>query len=324
LGGGWGGGWDWGAAQISPGVRCFDATTGTLSNTGNQISIHWDGNGETGWTHVDFMNLSAETVNDLVYLPFIWDPTKHSAGMDFQITSLYDTAQQTASRLQGRDGDDDGVAIVDGANITVWDQWWLPAADGDIATETRRGQDDVAQPVDWAYQTDTAGLDAGSYKSRGLNIRALSHGPGVSSDLLNGSWRYGLLNTMVSSDHKGWVSQVVDFTGQSSLKPEAIQEVVSKASIRTRVSTGSSLSNKTFNTTGVTYGSSVNNPTNRAYGTYLIDDEEVSLIATSDSVKGEGFTYMVFGFMQSRAHRIVIESIRAIFRVLGGKRRGGH
>jgi len=67
----------------------------------------------------------------------------------------------------------------------------------------------------------------------------------------------------------------------------------------------------------------VDDPTNRAHGTYLIDDEEVSLIATSDSVKGEGFTYMVFGFMQSRAHRVVIESIRAIFRVLGGKRRGG-
>ena len=313
-------GWDWAAAQISPGARAFDATTGASSNTGNQISIHWDGDSETGWTHQPIMNMTAETVNDLIYIPFIRDPTKHSAGMDFQITSLFGG---TVSFVKGHNSIGGDVSLTDGANITVWDQWWLPAADGDPDTETLRGQDDLAQPVDWAYQTDVAGLDSGSYKSRGLNIRALSHGPGVSSDLLEGSWRYGLLNTMVSSDHKGWVSQVVDFTGQSSLLPAAIQEVVNKASIRTRVSTGATLSNKTFNTTGVTYGSSVDDPTNRAHGTYLIDDEEVSLIATSDSVKGEGFTYMVFGFMQSRAHRVVIESIRAIFRVLGGKRRGG-
>ena len=46
-------------------------------------------------------------------------------------------------------------------------------------------------------------------------------------------------------------------------------------------------------------------------------------MATSLSVKGRNFTYMMFGFMQSRAQRLILESSRAIIRVIGGRRRRG-
>ena len=58
-------------------------------------------------------------------------------------------------------------------------------------------------------------------------------------------------------------------------------------------------------------------------GTYLIDDEEVGTLVTSDSVKGEQFSYMLFGHIQNAAERLVLERVRALFRpTLGRKRRG--
>ena len=77
--------------------------------------------------------------------------------------------------------------------------------------------------------------------------------------------------------------------------------------------------NKTLNQTGVTYG----NPAAAASGTYLIDDEEMNIMATSDSTKGQTITYMVFGHLQNRAQKIHIDSIKAVLREVGGRRRYG-
>ena len=46
-------------------------------------------------------------------------------------------------------------------------------------------------------------------------------------------------------------------------------------------------------------------------------------IATSDSVKGETISYMVFGFMRNRAASLTIESLKGVFRAAGGRRRTG-
>ena len=73
-------------------------------------------------------------------------------------------------------------------------------------------------------------------------------------------------------------------------EPEAIEQISSKNNIRTRVqpTTGASLIDRAFASLG---GSASSNPTygstsTSSHGNFLIDDEEVSQIATSDSVKG--------------------------------------
>ena len=54
-----------------------------------------------------------------------------------------------------------------------------------------------------------------------------------------------------------------------------------------------------------------------------IDDEEVDVIATSDSVKGGKLTFMLWGMLRNKAERFAVESIKAVVRVAGGRRRGG-
>ena len=65
------------------------------------------------------------------------------------------------------------------------------------------------------------------------------------------------------------------------------------------------------------------NPATAAEGDYLIDDAQTDTIATSDSVKGETISYMVFGFIRNRAASVSLQSLRGVFRMAGGRRRTG-
>jgi hypothetical protein len=76
---------------------------------------------------------------------------------------------------------------------------------------------------------------------------------------------------------------------------------------------------KVFGDSGVTYG----NPAVATTGTLLIDDQEMDTMATSDNVRGQSFSYMLFGHMQDKAHGIVLDSIKAVFRLLGNRHRYG-
>ena len=49
----------------------------------------------------------------------------------------------------------------------------------------------------------------------------------------------------------------------------------------------------------------------------LVADEEVSQLAVSDSVRGQSFTYMIWGSIQNKAERLVFESARAVMRMMG-------
>jgi hypothetical protein len=58
-------------------------------------------------------------------------------------------------------------------------------------------------------------------------------------------------------------------------------------------------------------------------GNYLIDDEEYDTINMSTSVKGEYFSWMLFGHMNNSAENLEISSIKATLRPAGGRRRKG-
>ena len=277
-------------------IQCYDGAA--ASRTGDTIRLRF--------TSTDVMNLSAELSNDIMYLPFKRKTTAavtpfNQSGMAIRnfTTSLQDALRGATVNMFG----------------VVWDQ--MVIGDNDI-----RKDDSVAQPVDWAYKTIAVGLEDESIKkARGLYIRLMSHGAGVASDYLEEQWLYGLCNTLVGTDVKEYTSQLIDYNGVGAAA-EAIQDRLNTATIRTRVyNTAQGLVDRTFNTTGVTFADV--NPANKSTGTYLIDDEEVNTMATSDSAKGMSFSYMLFGHIQNRAQVIHLDSVKAVFRLLGGRRRAG-
>lgn len=211
-----------------------------------------------------------------------------------------------------------GVAV--NSSMLVWERWFRGTPDAAF-------ENNVARPVDWCYKSDHVGLKGDNLlKARGLFTRLLSHGSGSLTDALNSNWPYGLFNVILSSDRKGWMSQIVDWNVSDTTGDDAIMPRFNKNTTRLRVRDVAGvmkLKNFAASTVsaGLTYGQTgVDNA-----GDYLIDDEEVSIVATSDSVKGGSFSYMVFGFMQNRAQVLKIESIMAELRVLGGsRRRTGH
>ena len=170
--------------------------------------------------------------------------------------------------------------------------------------------DDVAQPVDWAYMSRQVGIDEQrQVRSRGIYAQLVSHGTG--STPVTANWLWGLYNVVMGADWKTWTTQVLDFTGNGTGDQTAIETQASKGTIRTRVlDVANVLKKRTFNN-------------NLKYGSYLIDEEELDVIATSLSVKGKHIGHMAFGFVKNRAEKLVINSMRAAMKSAGGRRRTG-
>ena len=106
--------------------------------------------------------------------------------------------------------------------------------------------------------------------------------------------------------------------------PSSVTNVVGKNTLRTRYArnTSTALTTNTFNTAnGPIYGTP-----GAAMGTNrpeIVADEEIGQLAVSDSVRGQSFTYTMWGSLQNKAERVILESARAVMRILGGKKRRG-
>ncbi len=91
--------------------------------------------------------------------------------------------------------------------------------------------------------------------------------------------------------------------------------------LRSRFKDSSSARTRTFDN-NLLYG---NSGADSLTSIYLIDDEEVNEISVSDSVKGKSLSFMLFGHIKNKAEKLVVESVKALFRVLpAGRRRRGH
>jgi hypothetical protein len=261
---------------------------------GDQIIIQFNSAGTTT------INNTPERVTPLLYLPF------KKANLTDSIYSMGITPSTSA----GAHTFVDAGATTYKPVVFVWDKMFL-------GTNDQRYHNSVVQPVDWAYKSTNLGMgDQDRFLARGLYTLMLSRGPGLSTDYAVEDWDAGLYNTVLSSDRKGWMSQIIDYSGVNA---DAIERITNKSSIRTRVKSGTSLVNEVFGS-GLTYGASGN----ATAGNYLIDDEEVSTIATSDSVRGECFSYMLFGHIQIRSQKVKLQSVKASYRIAGGRRRYGH
>jgi len=292
-------------------VQVYD-TVGAVDFLGYEIRVEWNGLGKSGWTHNDAMNLNPAVRNPIIYLPMrLESPASNVSGM-----AMWAPATSAA----GNDGGAHNCPFVLGhdivgtayttasAGVFVWEQW---------VTGSRRTDDSVAQPVDWAFKSPRIGTGEQGQKARGLWTRILSHGKGTVADWLQQNWLYGLFNIAVASEEKGWLTQVMDVDATNHTV--AYEEYRSKTTLRTHVADSGTLYTKTFGAAGNKWGDpDLDNATD---GTTLVDDEAVETMSTSLSVKGRSFTYLLFGFIQNRAQVIALESSKVLVRLTGGGRR---
>jgi len=291
-------------------VQVFsDSGMTTADQDGKFLKVKWDYVSTSGYQHAPHMNLNVLRDNRLIYVPF----KRVSAKADEDTSSMGWSVLTTLGTTHFTVTDDDaGTTIRPGVNI--FNRWSL-------ATTSVRKEDSVAQPVDWAYKSTNVGLEGGNQlKMRGLYANLLSHGTGT--DKLDSVWPYGTFNTLVGSDRKEWMTQVIDATPAQA----AVEQAVGTNTLRTRVQkSNGALVDKVFQSGGtdIVWANKSASGSATADGTVLIGDEDTSNIAVSMSVKGESFSVMNFGFIMNRAEKLWLEGVKAVFRVVGGRRRRG-
>jgi len=304
-----------GAQDADHQVRIFNSVTGATQNAGNEIRICWSGVGQTpastyGWYHAPAMNLNADRRARLIFIPM------RRTGSTTEVSGMALWAPNTTVDGHGLPWVKSSASApndyAEDAGFIPWEQW---------TSTSMRKDDSVAQPVDWAYKSDLVGDGTQGMKARGAWTRMLSHGKGDPEDYVGqgGSvdWLYGMYNVAVASEGKGWIMQVVDATADTP----GYEESIGEGTLRTRVLDSATLNKKVFGNAGNKWGTTIFG--SGTEGTTLVDDQEVNTMATSLSVKGRRFTYMFFGFMQNRAQRLILESSKALVRVMGGRRRRG-
>ncbi len=342
-------GWGYGAAIHDTGsyiegrkVSCYSSTSsptaGTLSRTGHVIAMSFDpggsGNkvgggtysalGVGAWPYYPSINNNVGEKTLLMYLPFAPKDatTDYQTGMGINI-----------ELAQYREPTTTGTFVP--MRTAFWEESYLGALE--------HKDNDVSQAVDWLYKTDAVAAKQGMrVHARGLYSQLVSHGKAKSTNRLFPDFFWsGLYNVLLAADYRGWSSQVIDHTRYSDTAintleagaADAITHASKDTAIRKRYKeiTAGMIedvvsSNPSSATVAPKYGTAGPGAGSNAPTTdfYIIDDEEVNTIAVSDSVKGDNFTYMVFGFIMDKAEKVAIESMRAAFRVLkAGRRRYG-
>ena len=275
--------------------------------TGNEVRIYYDGSQSPAGSTPN-LNCPPFQRSRMFYIPMMRkagaNVARHTVGFGIQVTAAHLT--------DGR-----------GTKVNLGSYVW---AGGFMGAELN-ANNSVAQPVDWAYKSAQIGMnDDSQYKARGTYTRMLSHGSAAAANRVSPNWPTGVYNTVVASDFKGWVSQIIDVAPTQTDAAKAVGQVLNTETLRTRYLGSSALSTKVFseNDTGdhVHYGNKDGAGT--LADVYLVDDEEVDVVAVSNSVKGGHITYMVWGMMRNKAERLVLESVKAVVRAVGGRRRDGH
>ena len=294
----------------------YDSGTGTLSTasaSGGYLLITWTGS-DADHYHAPNMNLNPERHNRLLFLPFqriSGQAADDTSGMGWEVLKHGSNTMITLESLAG-------ASFTGRIPLKIRNRWSLGS--GSV-----RKEDSVAQPVDWAYKSTNVGLEGGNeLKMRGVWANMLSHGTGT--DKLDAAWPYGLFNTLVGSDRKEWMAQIIDMSpAQAAIEQQdETAPFTSTSTLRTRVQkSDGDLVDKAFGTTGLVWGNPAASATEGSDGTVLIGDEDTSDISVSMSVKGQSFSVMHFGFIMNRAEKLWLEGVKAVFRIVGGRRRRG-
>ena len=298
-------------ASVISAVCYSDAALTTPSVEGSYLRVIFDGASIPGSAAFAEFNFSDGKLDPMIYLPFYTTTTTPVAGLGVGTVKCSVSDVSAANTMH--------------PSFYVWQQM--------VATASMRKEDAVAVPIDWAYKGNPVQIsDNTRVKSRGLV--SLMKSRGRAEHPLDSNWPFGVFNSLASADLKCWTSQIVDYTGAGTStisEPESIKKIGDfvKTGIRTRIMpSGGTLTTRTFSSSGTNVSKAAWGNTDPAahgsvQGNYLIDDEEVSEIITSDSVKGDKVTYMIFGHIQNKAQALTLGSVKVLFRALGFTRRKG-
>tara|TARA_Y100001963_G_scaffold7100_1_gene9198 strand:+ start:3591 stop:6386 length:2796 start_codon:yes stop_codon:yes gene_type:complete len=291
----------WGADGASAVVNLSEASVydsgGSRSAVGNEIRLRFDGNNAAvpPATNVSAPNLNVTSnwKNLLFYIPF--ERLNAAADtMSFGIDVDYATARFVYPHVG-----------LPGTMFRFTIHHWLYAA-----PSSKHSRDDVAQPVDWVALPGAVTVGGGQALLRALYLRVTSNSSALFA--VRGASTFGLLNFLLSGDSRRWAAQIIDYTGG------AVQSIVNKNSIRTRMQASSVMKDVTFDG-DATWGTK----TNSSHGNVLMGDDPVNDIAVSDAVRGSELRAMMFGHVRNRAERIGLSSVSMMYRLLGGRRRRG-
>jgi len=300
--------------SLGTGKRKCEDGAGNATRTGHEINLDWDGSAVVpAHTFAPYINLTPNKLNLLCYIPMqtTTDANVSSMALTLPTPLLGDISTWCVIY--------DGAAASHSAEeVLVWCQWRL--------FDTNK-EDNVAQPVDWAYMSEDVGLpEDARVKGRGVVARLLSHDVGTD---VTGSSSQSIFNTMMASDMKMWTSQVLDYVGNPtafkgpvSVKSNLYPDVNTHGTVRDRVQKADKTIVRPNYGQGIVYGNEATQTFEA--NTYLIGDEQVDEIVTSESMKGNSVAMMLFGFMRNPAERLKLESVKLLFRVVGaGRRRRG-
>ena len=284
-----------GSAGSTVTAAVTDATKAPASD-GGHIHIRWTGSAGAAWGHQPNLNLSKRNKNPILY--FSMRPiTPASSVAGFGIRPFASDMAVNGPVLDPN--------RISGLRTQVWCRQF-------IGTTDSHKNNAKVQAVDWAYKSNEESAGGLQIRARGIYATLFSHGRAELAERIIPNWAWGVYNVLLGSDYKDYVSQVVDFDGN-------IEKIEDKLTIRSRFrNAAGNMTTRTFN--GDPKWGDAATP---AAGNYLIDDEEQDTIATSDSVKGQRISYMVFGFIRNRAESLSIKSLMGVFRQIGGRRRTG-
>lgn len=274
-------------------VSLYDSFTGLPSATGNEVRVWWN-RAAAGVT----MNLVGEQMNRLIYIPM----------------KLKDTeAADVSSMIVNLSGQVDAEALTP----MIWHQWTL-----DYWSQNVR--DRKAQAVDWAYKTsDLDPEHSNQIKAHGLVMRVESRGDGERGEFVTfdgtATWSPGMLNVSVDKDGDAWQAQRINFWDdeKSGVRPSVTRNEkdldTTKASFK-GTQNGATTQEPVFDTPEITWGDASTDSPNGSQS-YLISDPTIQEFTTSDSIRGRQISYLLHGYMQHRAHRLIFDKISGLFSV---------
>lgn len=270
---------------------------GVLSNNGSEVRIAWDGVAAAGaWAHAPNLNLNKLWLNPIIYLPFKRLTPTHVGETVLQFGIVPEILILNH------------LTSPDTGNCYIWKE--IP----DGYPVQSLANDAQAQPMDWALKTRSVGDGKVQIKARGTYVTMESHGK--SNNPLVPGWIFTVYNTLTGADDRDFAQQANDFTSS----PPGEHVIQDKTSIRAR------LQPPLANSVSLKTGSNVakwGDVTDSTKGNLLIDDPAVDTIATSEGVRGETFSTMVFGTLNAPAELVKVQTVDIAIRVVGGRRRSG-
>ena len=306
------------------GILRAEDVAGAAAVAGPVVHVVWQGLGVPNtWYHHPVMNLNALRKTTILYIPMI----SLVASSTVELSGMALAPHTTAGSMPLLSG----LSHTAPLSAAFWEQWSVGAP---------RKEDNVAQPVDWAYKSEEVGLGTPDRLSaRGIAATVLSRGQGPDPVT---TFPFRLFNTLVAADQKMTMAQPLDHTGQytwtgsnPTRRPVSIQTNVYPTpgglgvvntphdTLRHRlIKSDNTLHQVTFDhpvADVAVWGT--DGSTNVNHGDVLIGDEQVDTIITSDNLKCTSFSYLMFGFIQNRAEAIKLELAKGLYRNRGGGRR---